>query len=54
MTTKLSIEELIARMDEFDPSDRYHDRSLDAVGYYAAIDRCISLLKGEINSWTDH
>ncbi len=58
MATNLSIEDLIKRMQEFDPSDRYHtaDSHYDDYaepGYYAAIDRCIRLLKGEINDWRD-
>ena len=44
---------MIARMQEFDPSDDYHRDDIHAPGYHAAIDRCIRLIRGEIESWTD-
>lgn len=48
--------ELISRMQEFDFSDDYHkeDPGPEGTGfYYAAIDRCIALLRGDISVWTD-
>lgn len=53
-------DKLIEKLHEFDASDRYHDQDhfpegdneLDfARGYYAAIDRAIALLRGEITDW---
>lgn len=44
-------EHLVAAMTEFDPSDAYHASDVQEPGYYAAIDRCIRLVKGEIKDW---
>lgn len=53
-------DKLIEKLHEFDPSDNYHeqdhfpedDNELDfARGYYAAINRVIALLRGEIEDW---
>lgn len=46
---------LIDRMQEFDPDDDYHGgvEGDPTPGYYAAIDRCIALLRGDITVWTD-
>lgn len=43
---------LTSKVIEFDPTDEYHrGEELDAKSYYAAIDRVIALLKGEITDW---
>lgn len=50
MTDQLAA--LADRVAEFDPSDAYHcDPDLDARAYYAAIDRVLRLLRGEITDW---
>ena len=49
-------EELVKRLEELDPSDDYHAGEvtpLDAHAYYAAIDRAIRFIKGELTDWTD-
>jgi hypothetical protein len=47
-------QEIINRILEFDISDDYHPDFHDPVdAYYAAIDRVIAFLNGEINSWRD-
>ncbi len=38
-------------MLEFDPSDDYHASDLDARSYYAAVERCVRLVSGEIKDW---
>lgn len=46
--------ELADRLREMDPSDDYHDgASLDDRSYYAAIDRAVRLVKGEISDWQE-
>lgn len=42
---------LVTAMAEFDASDKYHAADAQEPGYYAAIDRCIRLVKGEITDW---
>lgn len=52
-------DEIVAKIQELDPSDDYHniDREaggpVDARGYYAALDRCIRIVYGELSDWKD-
>lgn len=46
-------ERLVKALQEFDPSDDYHSGAREEPGYYAAIDRAIRLVRGEIATWTD-
>lgn len=48
-------DDLANALTEFDPSDDYHsgDGELDDRSYYAAIDRAVRLIRGEITGWTD-
>lgn len=44
---------LIRVLQEFDASDDYHKDDPVVPGYYAALNRAISLLRGDIHKWTD-
>lgn len=45
---------ILEEMSRFNPNDAYHAGvKLDDDTYYAAMDRCIDLVKGKINNWTD-
>lgn len=47
-------EELVKRLEELDPSDDYHNGEIkDEAAYYAAVDRCIKIVKGELKDWRD-
>jgi hypothetical protein len=47
-------EELADRLLELDPSDDYHQGAwLDPSSYYAAIDRAVRIVTGELTDWTD-
>jgi hypothetical protein len=47
-------DEIVQKLNELDPSDAYHaDETLDAESYYAALDRCILIVKGELKDWQD-
>lgn len=52
----MTLDDAAAEIVQFDPSDAYHENEgdIDEHSYYAAIDRCIALLKGKIADWTDH
>lgn len=49
-------DELVKRLEELDPSDDYHfhEPSLDAHSYYAAIDRAVKIVSGELINWTSN
>ena len=49
----LEVDRLVKALQEFDPSDDYHRGDTHTPGYYAAIDRAIKLVRGEIHGWTD-
>jgi hypothetical protein len=44
---------LAERVLEFDASDDYHRGDISEPGYYAALNRAVSLIQGEIATWTD-
>lgn len=44
---------LVTALLEFDASDDYHRNDVYEPGYYAAIDRAVRLIRGEISTWTD-
>jgi hypothetical protein len=46
-------ERLLHAVQEFDPSDAYHRDEYEEPGYYSALARVESLLRGEIDGWRD-
>ena len=55
-TTGAERDALVKRLEELDPSDDYHAGEvtpLDAHSYYAAIDRAVKIVTGELADWTD-